>query len=140
MNTIQKGAITEQKCILKCLEMGLNVSQPVLPARYDLIIEINNKLIRVQVKTANWKDEEHTAFCFSCKSSHAISEGNKRMPYTSDEIDYFMTEKDNQFYLVPVEGNTSQKTLRISAPKSGNKTGFAWAKDYLFEEVIKAIH
>ena len=41
MNTIQKGAITEQKCILKCLEMGLNVSQPVLPARYDLIIEIS---------------------------------------------------------------------------------------------------
>jgi len=50
-----------------------------------------------------------------------------------------MTEQDGVFYLIPVEGNKSQKTLRLIPPKTGQKTGFSLASDYLFEEVINTI-
>ena len=136
---LQKGILTEQRCILKCLECGFNVSTPLLDERYDFLLDVNGKICKVQVKTSRWTNENEEAFCFNCKSTHAISKGNKILPYTKDEIDFFMTEKNGNFYLVPVEGNTSQKTLRLVPPKTGQKTGFSLAKDYLFEEVIKTI-
>ena len=132
-----KGAITEQKCFLKCIEQGWIVSKPLFDnARYDFIADANGKLLRIQVKTSTWYNEEHTAFCFNGYSQHATGNGNKRMQYTTKDIDYFMTEKEEKFYLYPAEENGfSQKILRLKA-KQAQKSIF-WAKDYEFEEVIK---
>lgn len=134
---LQKGIITEQKCILKCLEEGILISKPILDARYDLVADIKGKLYKIQIKTSRWTNNNHEAFVFNCRSSHAVSKGNKILHYTKDEIDFFMTERDGKFYLIPVEGKISQKTLRLVPPKTGHKTGFSLAQDYLFEEVIK---
>ena len=140
VDTRIKGEITEMKCQLFCLEQGYVISKPVLDnARYDLLLDYNNKIYRIQIKTSRWMSDEHEGIVFNCKSQHRIANGNKIMKYTPDEIDFFMTEKNGNFYLVPVEGNTSQKTLRLVPPKTGQKTGFSLAKDYLFEEVIKTI-
>lgn len=60
------------------------------------------------------------------------------MKYTNKEIDFFMTEKDNKFYLYPApEEGMLEKTLRILPTKSGQTSNISWAKDYVFEEVIK---
>lgn len=139
MDNIQlKGCLTEQKCFLKCLEFGFTVSRPLFDnARYDFILDTGNKLLRIQVKTAHWKDEEHTAFIFNGYSQHSIGNGNKRMLYTNTEVDYFMTEKDNIFYLYPAEiDGFKEKCLRLSS-KQPNQPSIKWAKDYEFEEVIK---
>lgn len=58
------------------------------------------------------------------------------MKYTSTEIDYFMTEKDDVFYLYPAEeqGFVS-RVLRITSKQ--NQSSIKWAKDYEFEEVSK---
>ena len=136
-NTQIKGAITEQKCFLKCIEYGWIISKPLFDnARYDFIADTGNKLIKIQVKTSNWLDEAHTAFSFNGYSQHSIGHGNKRMNYTNKEIDFFMTEKDNKFYLYPAtENGFSQKILRINAKQK--QSTINWAKDYEFEEVIK---
>ena len=136
---LQKGILTQQKCFLKCLELGYNVAKPILDARYDFLLDKNGEIYKIQVKTSRWTNEKKEAFTFNCKSSHAISSGNKILPYTKNEIDFFMTEQEGKFYLIPVEGNTSQKTLRLIPPKTGQKTGFSLASDYLFEEVINTI-
>lgn len=101
MNTQIQGAMTEQKCFLKCIESGFIVSKPLFDnARYDFILDTNKgKLLRIQIKTSRWKDDEHSSFIFNGYSQHSIGDGNKRMKYTSKEIDYFMTEKDGKFYL-----------------------------------------
>lgn len=139
MNTQTTGNITEQKCFLKCLEYGFQVSKPLFDnARYDFILDNGKKLLRIQVKTSHWKDEEHTAFIFNGYSQHSIGNGNKRMVYTNKEIDYFMTEKDDIFYLYPAEvEGFKQKYLRLSS-KQPNQPSIKWAKDYQFEEVIKS--
>ncbi len=53
MSTKLKGDIAEQAAILRLLELGWGVAKPLgdrLP--YDLIVDINGKLIRLQVKSA----------------------------------------------------------------------------------------
>ena len=57
------------------------------------------------------------------------------MKYTNKEIDYFMTDRDGQFYLYPAQNEGFvEKRLRILSTRN---TNVSWAKDYLFEEVIK---
>ena len=59
-NTQYIGQLTEQKCFLKCLEQGYLVSKPLFDnARYDFILDTGTKLLRIQVKTSAWLDEEH---------------------------------------------------------------------------------
>ena len=96
-------------------------------------------LLKIQVKTSHWKDEEHSAFTFNCYSQHSISHGNKVLKYTNKEIDFFMTEKDGIFYLYPApEEGMKEKTLRLVPPKTGQTKNISFAKDYIFEEVIKS--
>ena len=136
MNTQLQGAITEQKCFLKCIEYGYQVSKPLFDnARYDFILDTGIKLLKIQIKTSHWIDDKHSSFVFNGYSQHSTGEGNKRMKYTNKEIDYFMTEQEGQFYLYPAqEEGFVEKRLRVLPTKNTNVT---WAQDYLFEEVIK---
>ena len=138
-NTQIIGALTEQKCFIKCIEMGYIVSKPLFDnARYDFVLDTGKNLLKIQVKTSHWKDEEHSGFIFNCYSQHSTSDGNKRMKYTKEEIDFFMTEQDGIFYLYPApEEGIKEKTLRVLPTKSGQTKNISFAKDYLFEEVIK---
>ena len=143
-STQLKGALTEQKCFLKCIEMGYVVSKPLFDnARYDFILDIGKqKLLRIQVKTSHWKDEEHSGFIFNCYSQHSLSDGNKRMKYNKEDADYFMTEQNGIFYLYPVPEigqELKEKTLRVLPTKTGQVKNISFAKDYIFEEVIKSI-
>ena len=137
-NTQYKGALTEQKCFLKCIECGFTVSKPIFDnARYDFILDTGKNLLKIQIKTSRWKDDEHSGFVFNCYSQHALADGNKIMKYTNKEIDFFMTEKDNIFYLYPAESKGfKEKCLRLFS-KQANQPSIKWAKDYQFEEVIK---
>ena len=135
-NTQQIGYLTEQKCFVKCLELGYTISKPLFDnARYDFILDTGEKLLRIQVKSSSW-NEDHSAFSFNGYSQHSTSNGNKRMKYTNKEIDYFMTEKDGVFYLYPAEEEGfASKILRITSKQ--NQPQIKWAKDYIFEEVSK---
>lgn len=138
-NTQIIGALTEQKCFMKCIEAGYIVSKPLFDnARYDFILDTGKHLLRIQVKTSRWKDEEHSSFVFNCYSQHSYGKGNKVMKYTKEEVDFFMTERDGIFYLYPApEEGLKEKTLRVLPPKSGQIKNISFAKDFIFEEIIK---
>lgn len=135
MNTQAQGAIVEQKCFLKCIEYGWIVSKPLFDnARYDFLLDTGKKIYKIQVKTSRW-NESHTGLRFNCYSQHSIKNGNKRMKYTNQEIDYFMTEFEGQFYLYPAPADgLTEKTLRLI---EGNQTNISYARDYQIEEVSK---
>lgn len=138
MNTQQRGMLVQQKCFLKCIEEGYIISKPLFDnARYDFILDTGNKLLKIQVKSSTPKDDG-VAFIFNGYSQHSTGDGNKRMKYTNKEIDYFMTEYDDVFYLYPAqeEGFVS-KTIRLNYPLNGNKANINLAKDFIFQEVIK---
>lgn len=135
-NTQVQGVITEQKCFLKCFEHGFIVSKPLFDnARYDFLLDINNKVYKIQVKTSH-SSKNKNGFTFNCYSQHSTGKGNKRMKYTNNEIDFFMTEFSGIFYLYPApEEGLSVKTLRIDKDNPRIKN-IDYAEDYIFERVI----
>ena len=70
MDTKFIGELTELKCQMYCLEQGFIISKPVLDnARYDMLIDYNGKIYRVQIKTSRWMSEDKEGFIFNCKST-----------------------------------------------------------------------
>lgn len=137
-NTRVTGELTELKCQMHCLEKGFIVSKPIIDnARYDMILEHHGKFFKIQIKTSRWMSEEHEGIIFNCKSQHSVSGGNKIMKYTPDEIDFFMTEFEDSFYLVPCDKPRNEIRLRFKPTKNHQDNKAMFAKDYLFEEVIK---
>lgn len=138
MNTRVIGELTELKCQMFCLEKGYIVSKPIVDnARYDLLLDYNNKFYRIQIKTSRWMSEEHEGIVFNCKSQHSIAGGNKIMKYTPEEVDFFMTEFEGEFYLIPCERAKSEMRLRFKSTKNHQDDKATFARDFKFEEVIQ---
>lgn len=140
MNTHFIGKITEQQVILSFLKRGYQVSQPVVnDCRYDIIIDINNRLYRIQIKTSRLgKDNAYIEF--TTRSSHTNTKGTINKSYNIQEIDYFATYWDNQCYIIPVSecGKESQR-LRLLPPINGNQHGTKYAKNYTIEKLLETL-
>lgn len=68
LNSKQKGILTETQCLAEFSKLGLTVSIPYGDsARYDFILDYNNKLYRIQCKTSNKIDDG--VYTFSCRST-----------------------------------------------------------------------
>ena len=136
----QKGNLTELQCITAFYAEGCHVSLPYGEnSRYDMIVDVDGILLRVQVKTSSLKDGSNDAINFSCRSSHVNSNGVKNVRYTAQEIDYFATFWDGQCYLVPVSECSTEKTLRFAPPKSGQIKGITFASEYVLHKQLKKI-
>ena len=138
MNPNQIGAISEAQVLLWCMQHNISVSIPYGDkARYDQIWDINNKLIRIQIKTAKIADDIGELISFNCYSTV----NGKKHIYSKDEIDYFAIAYQDNVYLIPIEECSVTKKLRLADSK--NTAKFAnkvnWAKDYLGEEVLKKL-
>ena len=134
MNTNQIGKISELEILTYITKLGYSVSIPFGDKdKYDQIWDINGKLIKVQVKTSRWKNEQQTGIIFNC---YSVVNGKKHL-YTKQDIDYFATYWKGKCYLIPVEQCSAEKTLwfelKIKNPAC------CLAKDYELEEVIKTI-
>ena len=131
LNSKQKGNLTELQCLTSFYEQGCHVSLPYGEnSRYDMIVDVNGKLLKVQVKTASLRKEDENAIEFSCRSTRVNSQGTISNKYTPDEIDYFATFCKGVCYLIPVTECSVSKTLRFAPPKSGQIKGISFAKDY----------
>ena len=138
---LKSGIITELKCQMFLIKNDFIISKPITDdARYDLLLDYNNKIYKIQVKTSRWNQEGQT-IVFNCKSQHSVATGNKIMKYNPNEIDYFMTEWDGEFYLIPCDKERTQFTLRLCDPNNNAKfiKDLHWAKDYKALEVIKTL-
>lgn len=140
LNTHFQGKVTEVQVALFFLQRGYQVSQPIVPdSRYDFILDVKGKLIRIQVKTC--KPAEDKAYIdFATSSSHTNSKGTINRTYTENEIDYFATFYENECYLIKVQdcGNRNQR-LRIIRPKSGNQRGSKMLQDYSFDKFLASL-
>jgi hypothetical protein len=67
--TVLKGKITENKCATWLLEQGYIVSIPEVPCQYDLLVDIQTKILKIQVKTSRPLDDELSGIIFSCRST-----------------------------------------------------------------------
>ena len=138
LTTKQKGNITEMECILAFMKAGYKISIPYgEDCRYDLVVDINNHLYRVQCKTSHALINSEDGFKFKTKSVVVTTHGVKESQYNENEIDFFATVYEGNCYLVPVEECGNEKTLRYHYPANGQKKGISLAETYLMENVIK---
>lgn len=99
------------------LGLGYNVSQPMCQdSKYDLIVDVNNKLLRLQVKTSRLNTVD--SIVFNCRSTTKNSKTNKSRYYNEDEIDYFATYWDNKVYLIHPSECSSEKRLHLKNQKN----------------------
>lgn len=103
MDTKMKGDIAEIQVQLKALNFGWDVLIPLgdrLP--YDLVIVINDKFIKIQVKSA-WKSK-NGVYYVDVRRTKTNRRIMKREKYTTDDFDFaivFISDV-NVFYVIPV--------------------------------------
>ena len=88
---------------------GYNVSWPLEPCRYDLMVERGGAVQRVQVKTATVRTGQSWTVWLS-------TTGAERLPYDIEEIDaFFIIDGDFNYYLIPVGRVGGLHAIQLSA-------------------------
>lgn len=136
----RKGIITEESLKLWFLKRGFSISVPIGDDdRYDFIVDFNGKLVKMQSKTSNLTRKEGYLNFKTC-SERYNSQGNTRIKYSKQEIDYFCTihPETGQVYIVPVEECGNEFYLRL-IPMIRNDDRIHKAEDYEGEKFIERI-
>lgn len=139
LTTNQKGLIAEMAVIAECVSLGIGVSRPLDDERYDLILDLRPRLIRVQCKWASRCGDVVSAGLYS----------NRRGPdrmitkrYTPDEIDCFAVHcaELERSFLIPAETcRMRQIRLRLGPTKNNQAIGIRWAQDYEFAAKLRPL-
>lgn len=135
--TQKKGAVTELRVASYLIELGYTVSAPFNPdSKYDLILDVNNQLLRIQVKTSRISPKTDNSIVFNCRSTTKNVSKCQSRRYTKEDIDYFATYWNNKVYLIPVEKCSAEKTLHLLPVSYSNQS---YIEDFLADEILKNI-
>lgn len=131
LNPSQIGDITELKCQACLIENGWNVLVPIgNHQKYDLVIEKNGKFYKIQVKHA--MPVEETGFLVRTKYEIRENGRTKKITYSAEDVDYFMTEFNNKFYMFPVFGTIETRFWTVATRLSTQKQ----ARDFKAEDIL----
>lgn len=105
MSTKLKGDIAEQATIFKLLSLGFGVSKPIgdrFP--YDLVIDVNGSLVKLQVKCA-WYNRSEQNYVVDVRRTKTNRRIMRRSLYTNNDFDFAVAyiPELQVFYVFPVE-------------------------------------
>lgn len=144
-STLSKGMITELECIKAFIDLGYHCSIPYGDcARYDVVVDIDNKLYRVQCKTSSWSTDtvkEKVAFEISTVTTTTNTKKTIRKTYSEDEVDFFYTCFNGESYLIPIAEIAGKTTFRIryEYPSNNQKQGIHLASNYELKNQISKL-
>jgi len=132
ITTNNKGQLAVSKAEMRAFELGFLPSRPLYDARYDLIIDNNNKLIRAQIKYADGKSSNSTG---SVVAKLEYEDRTKKLyTYQNSEVDaliVYLPKLDKLCYFpLEVFVNKRKLNIRITKSKNSQKRGIIAAKDY----------
>ena len=112
MDAKLKADIAESAVVTELLKRGLRVLKPVgdrLP--YDLAVDINGKLVRIQVKSA-WFDRSEGAYIVDVRRTKTNRRVMVRQRYSKKDFDFAIIYIDDcrVFYVMPVSVFTGFKS------------------------------
>ncbi len=131
MNSKNIGNIGEAFTLAKLVELGIPVYQQFGDnEKADYLIIVQDKILKVQVKTSTTFDGEVVKFDLISSTTHR-SNGNKHK-YTTNEVDVFILYDaiTKQIFAIQNEGDMSGVTIRYTMPKNHMIKGVRFAKDY----------
>src|SRR5947208_3131096 len=123
MNPSQHGAIAEAAIAFEALKLGIGVLRPMFEGgRYDLVFDIDGRLIRVQCKVAHRRGDIVNLMARTCRR---IGGGYIRGTYTPDEVDVVAAfcPENGRAYLVPMTEipKSGWFSLRLSPSKNNQR-------------------
>jgi PD-(D/E)XK endonuclease len=137
----QKGAVAEAWITAATTELGLTVLRPVCEGRrYDLVIDLEPELLRVQCKLAR-----HLAGVLSVNltTSRLTPLGYVRTNYTRHEIDAIgvYSPQLQRCFLITIDEVAGRRAihLRLDPTKNNQAEGIKWARAYDFAAVISRL-
>ena len=142
LNTVTIGDIGEAQAIALFTKKQIPVSKPLTNnVRYDLIIEKDNKLYRVQVKsTANIKDGKME---FATKTTNYTKGTWSSNHYSKNEVDiFFLYCLENDWCGLFIPDNEDIPTtlfIRTMPPKNNQKVGIRKMEDYSFDKQFASL-
>ena len=130
----QKGAIAETAIAHQAIKLGFDVYKPINEGtRFDLIIDVSGRLVRVQCK---WAPRHGDVLTVQCCSSRRTRTGHVKRAYTREEIDAFgvYSPAEDRCYLLPIEDFPQRRAirLRLGPTRNNQRVGIRWAEDYEF--------
>ena len=134
-DTKSVGELSEIIVAAELARAGYGVALPLGEnRRYDLIVDKDGVLSRVQVKTGRLR---YGAVLFNCYSSHTHRSGTACRSYEG-EVDFFgvYCAELRSVYLVPIADVARVRgSLRLTATRSGQSRKVRWAQAYLLPTV-----
>jgi hypothetical protein len=132
LTTNQKGAIAETAIAHEAIKLGLDVYTPVAEGgRYDLILGLGPRLLRVQCKWARLVDG---VVAVRLRTSRHSARGYVRTKYSPTEIDAAAAYCPDleECYLLPISlvAGKNMISLRVSPTRNGQTRGLNWARQY----------
>jgi prevent-host-death family protein len=131
MDSNRIGAIAETAIAAEATRLGFRVLYPLIEDRYDLAIDLDGRLIRVQCKSAPLRREAVVVRARTCRRT---ATGFAHTVYTADEVDVIAAYAPelNRSFAVPIAlfGPSGTFQLRVSPPRNGQRAGLHFADDY----------
>ena len=137
LTTNQLGLVAESAVVFECARRAIGVARPLADERYDLILDLRPRLIRVQCKLAHRHGDVVVCRLYS---SRRTRDGLLNRRYDRGDFDAFAVycvELDAVF-LLPADDFVSprQANLRVGPSRNNQAFGVRWARDYEFGATI----
>jgi hypothetical protein len=134
----QKGAAAEAAITAMVIQLGLTVLRPLCEGRrYDLVIDLEPELLRVQCKLAR---QLEGVLSVHLKTSRYTPNGYISTSYTAAEVDAIAVYSPAQrrCYLIPIYEVSGRRAihLRLDPTRNNQAQGIKWARDYELASII----
>jgi PD-(D/E)XK endonuclease len=140
LTTDQKGVVAEQAIVWEAVRRGLGVFQPIGDERYDLILDLRPRLLRVQCKWAVRIGDVVQIRTRRCRRGRAGLIHRHYEPGEIDVVAAYCADVD-QSYLLPEEMSVARAAvqLRLAPSKNNQQLGIHWARDYEFGATLSRL-
>lgn len=141
MDSNIKGDISMACVIAALTKKGISVAVPTTDnKRYDLVMDYNGKLYRMQVKTILYKPEENGLMVFKTVSSNSTkSKGYYERRYRHEEIEGFLAyclELDKVYLAWVGEVPSTKFFMRTSETLNGQKQKVRYSYEYELDKKL----
>ena len=140
LTTNQKGFIAETAILHECAVLYVPVARPLDDQRYDLVLDLGQKLLRVQCK---WAARVGNVVSIRTRTCRRARVGLIHRTYRPEEIDAIAAycPDTGRCYLLPHELSVDRAMvqLRLEPTKNNQAAGIRWARDYEFGATLTAL-
>ena len=133
MSKISKGDLSKAFVIANLLKKGYRVLEPVSEdSRYDLVVDLKGKFLRIQVKTIYYKTDL-LVYEMVCYSTTRRKKRHIKTVYTSKEVDFIIgynPDKD-EVYTFPIGDIDGRHQILFRDVRRANQYNPLNVKEYL---------